>query len=87
MLNNIEKIARELAALNKLTALCIAKENLLSWGKSQEKMVEEMKSSTERIINWGYSYPNEDFLLMHQKRQPLELNLVINNSYLSKKTS
>lgn len=59
----LKEIAKELAAQNKLTAVRIAKENLLSWGKSQEEIVEEMKTSTERIIKWGYSYPNENFPL------------------------
>lgn len=59
----LEKIAQELAAQNKLTAMRIAKENLNCWGKSQEEIGEEMKSSTERIIKWGYEYPNEDFPL------------------------
>lgn len=59
----LKEIAKELAAQNKLTAVRIAKENLLSWGKSQEEIVEEMKTSTERIIKWGYEYPNECFPL------------------------
>lgn len=40
---------------NRLTTLRIARENLDSWGKSNEEIVEEMKYASERILKWGYS--------------------------------
>lgn len=51
----LERLANEFAAYNRLTAVRIAKENLDCWGKSDEEMVKEMKSSSERILKWGYS--------------------------------
>lgn len=51
----LEKLIREFSAYNRLTSVRIAKENLDSWGKTQEEMVKEMKSSSERILKWGYS--------------------------------
>ena len=52
----------EFAAYNRLTAVRIAKENLDWWGKTNEEMAKEMKSSSERILKWGYS-TDEDFPL------------------------
>lgn len=51
----LEKLVNEIAAHNRLTAVRIAKENLDCWGKTNEEMVKEMKSSSERILKWGYS--------------------------------
>lgn len=51
----LERLVNEFAAYNRLTAVRIAKENLDFWGKTQEEMVKEMKSSSERILKWGYS--------------------------------
>jgi hypothetical protein len=51
----LEKLVNELSAQNRLTTLRIARENLFSWGKSDEEIVKEMKSSSERILKWGYS--------------------------------
>lgn len=50
-----EKLVNELAAHNRLTAVRIARENLLTWDKTDEEIVEEMKSSSERVLKWGYS--------------------------------
>lgn len=58
----LERLVNEFAAYNRLTAVRIAKENLDCWGKSEEEMVKEMKSSSERILKWGYS-TDEDFPL------------------------
>ena len=58
----LERLVNEFAAYNRLTAVRIARENLMSWGKSDEEIVEEMKSSSERILQWGYS-TDEDFPL------------------------
>lgn len=58
----LERLANEFAAYNRLTAVRIAKENLDCWGKTNEEMVKEMKSSSERILKWGYS-TDEDFPL------------------------
>ena len=58
----LERLVNEFAAYNRLTAVRIAKENLLSWGKSDEEIVKEMKYSSERILKWGYS-TDEDFPL------------------------
>ena len=58
----LERLVNEFAAYNRLTAVRIAKENLFSWGKSDEEIVKEMKSSSERILKWGYS-TDEDFPL------------------------
>lgn len=54
----LERLVNEFAAYNRLTAVRIAKENLDCWGKTHE----EMKSSSERILKWGYS-TDEDFPL------------------------
>lgn len=51
----LERLVNEFAAYNRLTAVRIAKENLDCWGKTNEEMVKEMKSSSERILKWGYS--------------------------------
>ena len=51
----LERLVNEFAAYNRLTAVRIAKENVYCWGKSEEEMVKEMKSSSERILKWGYS--------------------------------
>lgn len=51
----LEKLVNELSAQNRLTTLRIARENLDSWGKSNEEIVEEMKYASERILKWGYS--------------------------------
>lgn len=58
----LERLVNEFAAYNRLTAVRIAKENLDCWGKTHEEMMEEMKSSSERILKWGYS-TDEDFPL------------------------
>lgn len=55
----LERLVNELAAHNRITAICIARDNLDCWGKTQEEMVKDMKSSTERIIKWGYSTDSE----------------------------
>ena len=54
----LERLVNEFAAYNRLTAVRIAKENLDCWGKTNEEMAKEMKSSSER----GYS-TDEDFPL------------------------
>lgn len=51
----LERLVNELSAQNRLTTLRIARENLICWGKSDEEIVEEMKSASERILKWGYS--------------------------------
>lgn len=51
----LERLVNEFAAYNRLTAVRIAKENLDFWGKTQEEIVKEMKSSSERILKWGYA--------------------------------
>lgn len=51
----LERLVNELSAQNRLTTLRIARENLISWGKSDEEIVEEMKFASERILKWGYS--------------------------------
>lgn len=51
----LERLVEEFAAYNRLTAIRIAKENLDCWGKTNEEMVKEMKSASERILQWGYS--------------------------------
>lgn len=58
----LAELTQEFKTYNKLTAMRIAKENLDCWGKTQEEMVKDMKSSTERILKWAYS-SNEDFPL------------------------
>lgn len=64
----LERLVNEFAAYNRLTAVRIAKENLFSWGKSDEEIVKEMKSSSERILN-GDIQPMKIFLLIHRKQQ------------------
>lgn len=51
----LERLVNEFEAYNRLTAIRIAKENLNCWGKSDEEIVEEMKSASARILKWGYS--------------------------------
>ena len=58
----LERLVNEFAAYNRLTAVRIAEENLDCWGKTNEEMTKEMKSSSERILKWGYS-TDEDFPL------------------------
>ena len=58
----LERLVNEFAAYNRSTAVRIAKENLDCWGKTNEEMAKEMKSSSERILKWGYS-TDEDFPL------------------------
>ena len=58
----LERLVNEFAAYNRLTAVRIAKENLDCWGKTNAEMAKEMKSSSERILKWGYS-TDEDFPL------------------------
>ncbi|WP_390599746.1 hypothetical protein [Bacteroides sp. f07] len=71
----LERLVNEFAAYNRLTAVRIAKENLISWGKSDEEIVEEMKSASERILKWGYS-TDADFPL----DAPLRAGVTITSS-------
>ena len=43
----LEKLVNELAAHNRLTAVRIARENLLTWDKTDEEIVEEMNIQME----------------------------------------
>ena len=69
----LERLVNEFAAYNRLTAVRIAKENLFSWGKSDEEIVKEMKSSSERILKWGYS-TDEDFPLDPPKTTTVKIH-------------
>ena len=54
-MNDIEKLARELAAHNRLVALQIARHNVNTWDKSDEQIIEEMKEVSKSILDWCYN--------------------------------
>lgn len=67
----LKKIARELAAHNKLMALQIARHNVITtFDKTDEQILQGMKDASQSILDWCYGSPDADFPLEVNRSQP-----------------
>ena len=70
-MNTLEKIARELAAHNRLMALQIARHNIITtYNKTDEQILQGMKDASQSILDWCYGSPDADFPLEVNSSQP-----------------
>lgn len=65
----IEKLVKEIAAHNRLTALLISRHNVDTFDKSDEEVIEEMKEVSHSVLEWCYEYPNNPYPLKRDNRQ------------------
>ena len=65
----LEKLVKEVAAQNRLTALQIARHNVDTWNKSDTQIIEEMKEISDSITEWSYGHSQNHFPLKADRRQ------------------
>lgn len=68
-MDNIDRLTRELAAHNRLTALLIARHNVDTFNKTDEEVIEEMKEVSRSVLDWCYNYPDNPYPLKKDSRQ------------------
>lgn len=68
-MNSIDKLTIEMQAHNRLLTLLFARHNVNTWDKSDEAIIEEMKTVSHSVLEWAYNYPDNPYPLDVDRRR------------------